>query len=155
MRFVGVALLATCALSQQAPFTLDRVLGAPFPSSLTQSPSGKVAWVSNLRGVRNVMVAEAPDFRTRKVTAYTEDDGQEIGELTWMPDAAAIVYVRGGTANPASHTAGVSEDVWLVTLDGAAPRKLGAGNSPAVSPKGDRVAWVRNGAIWWSGLDGK
>src|SRR5258705_2175013 len=118
MRFVCVALLATCALSQQAPFTLDRVPGAPFPSSPTQSPAGKVAWVSNLRGVRNVMIAEAPDLLARKVTAYTEDDGQEIGDLLWTPDAAAIVYVRGGTANPASRTTGVSEDVWLVTLDG-------------------------------------
>jgi dipeptidyl aminopeptidase/acylaminoacyl peptidase len=147
--------MATCALAQQSSFTLDRVLGASFPSSLTQSPSGKVAWVSNLRGVRNVMVAEAPDYRARKITPYTEDDGQEIADLTWMPDESAIVYVRGGTANPASRTSGASEDVWLVTLDGAAPRKLGAGNSPAVSPKGDRIAWVHNGAIWWSGPDAK
>ena len=155
MRILAVALLAACACAQQSPFTLDQVMSAPFPSSLTSSVSGKVAWVSNLRGVRNVMVAEPPEYRARKVTAYTADDGQEITDLRWTPDASAIVYARGGSANPTSDTAGVAEEVWIARLDGTAPRKLGDGNSPAVSPKGNRVAWVRGGAIWWAAPDGQ
>jgi dipeptidyl aminopeptidase/acylaminoacyl peptidase len=152
MRLPVLALLAGCVFAQ-APFTLDQVLSAPFPSSLTSAPGGgKVAWVSNVRGVRNVMVAESPDYRPRAITRYTEDDGQEIDGLSWTPAADAIVFVRGGTANPSMNPAGPAQDVWLVKLDGSAPRKLGEGESPAVSPKGDRVAWVRHGAIWWSGL---
>src|SRR5437016_1654144 len=156
MRIAVLSLCAICALAQQAPFTLDQVLSAPFPSDLTASSAGgKIAWVSNAKGVRNIMVAEPPQYRARKITAYTEDDGQELATLRWTPDASAIVYVRGGPANPTLNPAGASEDVWIVALDGGAPRKIGEGNAPAFSPKGDRVAWVRRGSIWWAALDGK
>ena len=163
MRFVGVFAVALCAAAQQTPFTLDQVLSAAFPSELTAAPSGgKVAWVSASKGVRNIMVAAPPAYRGRKITAYTEDDGQELLELRWTPDALAIVYVRGGSANgrgeipnPAQNPSGASEDLWTVTLDGSAPRKIGEGNSPAVSPKGDRVVFVRRGQLWIAPLDGK
>ena len=156
MRMFGAALFATCALAQSVPFTLDQVMSAPFPSGLTASPTGaKIAWVSSAKGVRNILVAEPPHYRARNITSYTEDDGQELAGLRWMPDASAIVYVRGGSANPALNTSGVTEDVWVVALDGSAPRKIGEGNSPAVSPKGDRVVWVRGGSIWWSPFEGK
>ncbi|MBS1858721.1 MAG: S9 family peptidase [Acidobacteria bacterium] len=160
MRLPFVILLVASAVAQTPSFTLEQVLSAPFPSSLTSSSGGKVAWVSNARGVRNILVAEPPEYRARKVTAYSEDDGQEIGSLRWMPDGKAVVYARGsesrdGTANPASRTAGATEEIWIAALDGSAPRKLGDGTGPAVSPKGDRVAWVRAGAVWWSAPDGK
>ena len=121
-----------------------------------------MAWVSASKGVRNIMVAVPPAYQGRKITAYTEDDGQELLELRWTPDASALVYVRGGSANgsgeipnPALNPAGASEDVWTVALDGSAPRKIGDGNSPAVSPKGDRVVFVRHGQLWIAPLDGK
>lgn len=145
MRIVLAAVLAGCAFAQSSSFTLDQVLSAPFPSSLTQSSTGKVAWVSNVRGVRNVMLAEPPEFRTRKLTAYTADDGQDISDLRWTTDA--IVYARSGI--------GGAETIWMVGLDGSASRKLGEGTSPAVSPKGDRIAWIKAGAIWWTTADGK
>ena len=100
MRFVCVFAATVCAAAQQAPFTIDQVLSASFPSELTAAPSGgKVAWVSASKGVRNIMVAVPPAYQGRKVTAYTEDDGQELLNLHWTPDAAALVYVRGGSAN--------------------------------------------------------
>src|ERR1039458_10647588 len=36
-----------------------------------------------------------------------------------------------------------------------APRLIGEGNQPAVSPKGARVAFVRKGQVWSAPLDGK
>ncbi|MCX6627277.1 MAG: S9 family peptidase, partial [Candidatus Solibacter sp.] len=163
MRIVGVFAVAVCAAAGQAPFTLDQVLSAAFPSELTAaSAGGKVAWVSAAKGVRNIMVAAPPAYQGRKITAYTEDDGQELLELRWTPDASAVVYVRGGSANgrgeipnPALNPAGASEDVWTVAMDGSAPRKIGEGNSPAVSPKGDRVVFVRRGQLWMAPIDGK
>ena len=147
----------------QAPFTLEQVLGAAFPTDLTAAPAGgKIAWVSNARGVRNVMVAEPPDYRARAVSSYRLDDGQEIGPLAWTPDASAVVYVRGGdpnrageVPNPAHNPKGEQQAVWVVSLAGGAPKELGEGSEPAVSPKGDRVAFVRRGQIWWTPLDGK
>ncbi len=163
MLLLAALVFAVCAAAQQAPFTLDQVLGAAFPSELTAAPAaGKVAWVSNARGVRNIMVAEAPGYQARKLTGYVEDDGQELRELRWAPDAAWIVYVRGGEPNgageipnPAMDPKGTTEDVWIAGLDGAAPRKIAEGNSPAVSPKGDRVAFARRGQLWWAAVDGK
>ena len=162
MRILGIFAVAVSAAAQQAPFTLDQVLSASFPSELIAAPSGgKVAWVSDVKGVRNIMVAEPPQYQARKITAYTEDDGQELLDLRWTHAATAIVYVRGGSANgrgeipnPALNPAGASEDLWIATLNGAAPRKLAEGNSPAVSPRGDRVAFVRRGQIWLAPLDG-
>ena len=78
--------LAPLALAAQTSFTLDQVMSAPFPSApVVSSTGGKIAWVYNARGVRNIWVAEPPAYRGHSVTAYTEDDGQEIAELRWTP----------------------------------------------------------------------
>ena len=163
-RSLTLAVLCQAGVWAQAPsFTLQQVLGAAFPTDLTAAPAGgKIAWVSNARGVRNVMVAEPPDYRARAVSSYRLDDGQEIGPLAWTPDASAVVYVRGGdpnrageVPNPAHNPKGEQQAVWVVSLAGGAPKELGEGSEPAVSPKGDRVAFVRRGQIWWTPLDGK
>jgi dipeptidyl aminopeptidase/acylaminoacyl peptidase len=157
MRVLLLAALPLAALAQRAPFTLDQVLGAPFPSALTASSSGALAWVSNLRGVRNILVAEPPKYEPRKITPYTADDGQDLGELQWAPGAAAIVFVRGGSGtppNPALDIRGAEQAVWIVRLDGTPPRRIGSGNSPSISPDGTRVAYVLGGRIWMGALDG-
>src|ERR1035438_4087434 len=99
----GLALLlASAACAAQPPFTLDQVLGFAFPTELTAAPiGGKFAWAVDLRGVHNIMVAEPPDYRARAITAYTADDGYDLTELAWTPDASAVVYTRGTGANPA------------------------------------------------------
>ena len=156
MRLLPVLLFSIAASAQQPPFTLEQALGSAFPTELIAAPGGgKVAWVSNARGVRNIMVAEPPAYQARKITGYAQDDGQELQDLRWTPDASAIVYVRGGTANPELNPSGVSEDVWIAGLDGSAPRKIGTGSLPAVSPRGDRIAFARGGQIWWASVDGK
>jgi dipeptidyl aminopeptidase/acylaminoacyl peptidase len=156
------ALIPSLLAGAHPPFTLPDVLSAAFPSELVAAPDGlKVAWVSNAKGVRNLMLAEAPGYLARKLTTYSKDDGQELTELHFTSDSAAIVYVRGGEANgrgeipnPAQDPAGATQDVWIVALDGAPPRKIGEGNSPAPSPKGDRVAFVRHGQLWWAQFHG-
>jgi dipeptidyl aminopeptidase/acylaminoacyl peptidase len=156
MRLSALLFIALCAHAQQPAFTLPQVLGAAFPSELTSAPAGgKVAWVSNARGLRNILVAAPPRYEGRPITAYSEDDGQEIRQLAWMPDASAIVYARGGSANPARNPKGVSQEVWTVALDGSAPRRIGEGSAPAVSPRGDRIAFLHGGQVWWAPADGK
>ena len=165
-RFLAAALASAAGAGAQS-FTLEQILSAPFPSAPFVSPSGgKTAWVHNARGVRNIWVAEPPAYRGHSVTAYAEDDGQEISELRWTPDGREIVYVRGEGANaageypnPTSDPKGAEQQVWVVALEGAAdqkaPRLIGEGNQPAVSPKGGRVAFVCKGQVWWAPLDGK
>src|SRR6266516_3338308 len=155
------ALAATAPLTAQQPaFTLEQALAAPFPDNLVAAPAGgAVAWVFNANGARNIWVAAPPEYQGRQVTAYPDDDGQEIGDLTWTPDGKAILYTRGGGTNgrgefpnPRSLTTGVKQEIWLVTVPGGAVRRLGEGNSPAVSPKGDRVPFLQRGQVWWASL---
>jgi dipeptidyl aminopeptidase/acylaminoacyl peptidase len=162
-QLIAAAALALSASAQSASFTLDQVLSAAFPSELTAAPTGgKAAWVSNTKGVRNILVAAPPQYRARKVTAYTQDDGQELSGLRWTPDASAIVYVRGGSPNsageypnPALDPKGARQEIWVVALDGSAPRRIAEGDSPAVSTRGGRVAYVHKNQLWWAPLDGK
>jgi Tol biopolymer transport system component len=158
----GIALFAPAALAaQQGSFTLDQVMSPPFPDELVAAPrGGAVAWVFNARGARNIWVAAPPDYRGKAITSYPEDDGQELTDLRWTPDGRAIVYVRGGGPNgkgeypnPHSLVTGVEQGLWIVTATGGGtPRHLSEGHSPAVSPKGDRVAFERHGQVWWASL---
>jgi dipeptidyl aminopeptidase/acylaminoacyl peptidase len=149
-------LLAATAWSAQPPFTLDQVLGFAFPTELTASPTGgKFAWAVDLRGVHNIMVAEPPAYRARAITAYTQDDGNELTGLAWTQDASAVAYTRGTDANPTHDPKGSEQAVWLAPLNGATPRRIGAGASPALSPRGNRLAFLYKGQVWWTPLDGK
>src|SRR6266516_244444 len=97
---LAVALAAAPLTAQQPAFTLEQALAAPFPDNLVAAPAGgAVAWVFNANGARNIWFAAPPDYQGRQVTAYPDDDGQEIGDLAWTPDGKAIVYTRGGGVN--------------------------------------------------------
>jgi len=153
------------ARAQKAP-TLEQILSAPFPTELTAAPArGRVAWVFNARGARNLWVAEpAADgsYKSRQLTPYTDDDGQDLGQLAWSADAQTIVYTRGGDLeflnnsypNPQSSPQGVEQDIWAISLSGGAPKKLAEGHSAAISPKGGAVAYIFKGQVWSANLDG-
>src|ERR1051326_2963324 len=157
MQFRTTLLLLAIPFSAVAgTFTLEQVLSAPFPSDLVASPDGsKLAWMLNERGARNIWVAAAPDYKGTRVTSYTDDDGQDIGQLHWTPDNRAVVYTRGGDLefpgrpdpNPTADPRGVEQAIGMV-VPGKKPRKLGLGHSPAISPKGDRIVFLRAGQIW-------
>jgi hypothetical protein len=67
MKWAIAILQAFRASAQPAPFTLGQVSSAAFPSELVASPGGaKLAWVSNAKGVRTSMIAEAPLYKGRK-----------------------------------------------------------------------------------------
>ncbi len=141
----------------QQPFTLEQVLSAPFPANLTASKSGwRLAWTLDEQGHRNIWLAEGPGFAARRLTAYNEDDGGELSHLRFMPDGAAIIYVRGEGknesgqyANPTSNPAGAEQAVWMISWSGGQPAKIDAGSSPCVSAKGI-IAYAKDGQIWVS-----
>ncbi len=146
-------------------FTLEQVLSAPFPSGLVAAPTGgRVAWVANDRGIRNVWVAEkavnGPE-RARPVTTYVGDDGYDLGELSWDPAGRQIFYSRGGSLEGGGPVNAVSlpsgappQKVWAVNLAGGGPREVGTGHAPLVSPRGDVVAFLSGGQVWTAALAG-
>jgi len=142
--------------AQQRGFTLEQVLSSPFPTELIAAPTGgHVAWSFYDRGVRNIWVAGPPDYGARPVTSYSADDGQDISQLAFAPDGRAIIYVRGRPgANPLSVPEGVEQAIWIVSVDGGQPRRLAEGYAPALSPRGDQVAFLRQGEVWTVPLDG-
>jgi dipeptidyl aminopeptidase/acylaminoacyl peptidase len=161
---VVVALLTFifCAgVNAQKPFTLEQILSAPFPSDLTAAKNNnRVVWTFDQQGKRNIWAAEAPGFAARQLTKYSEDDGQELSELRFSADGNVIVYVRGGgknaagqAPNPTSNPAGAEQAVWTIAWTGGDPKRVDAGHSPDVSPRGT-IAYVKDGQIWLAPLDG-
>jgi dipeptidyl aminopeptidase/acylaminoacyl peptidase len=155
-----IAIALPCAAQGKQQPTLEGLLSVPFPDALVASPAGgAVAWTFDDLGSRNVWVARPPDYKAHKVTPYSGDDGQEITDLSFTPDGSAIAYVRGQRANghgeipnPALNVEGAIQAVWVVPATGGAPRKIGEGHSPAISPSGDRIAYVKGGQIWGASL---
>jgi dipeptidyl aminopeptidase/acylaminoacyl peptidase len=163
MRHSLVAALLVAALpcaAQTKQLSLEELLSVPFPDGLVASPAGgAIAWTFDESGSRNVWVASPPDYKAHKLTSYTGDNGQEITELTFTPDGSSIAYVRGqgpnghgDIPNPALNVEGATEAVWVVSMSGGAPRKIGEGHSPAISSAGDRIAYVKGGEIWGASL---
>jgi dipeptidyl aminopeptidase/acylaminoacyl peptidase len=162
MRHLAAGLLLPVTILFSQTVTLDQLLSAPFPSELTAAPTGAhLAWIQNAKGVRNIWIASPPDYVAKAITSYSEDDGQELAQLVWLPDASAIVFVRGGAANsrgelpnPTSDPAGVEQSIWVVSLAGGGPRRIAEGNSPAVSPDGKTLAYLNKGQVWTAAVDG-
>lgn len=149
-----------------ASFTLAQVLDYPYASGLAAAKQADaIAWVRDVDGVRNVWFAHGPDFQPVELTRYTQDDGQEITQLTFSPDGTRLVYVRGGDhdANwPAQGNLAPDPDdspeqpevtIWTVPLSGGAPQKIAEGDAPAISSTG-QLAYVKDGHVWTAPLDG-
>jgi len=164
----------TPAVWAQSPFTLEQVLSSPFPSELVAAMHGsRVAWVFDAKGIRNVWVADGPDFiRTaRPVTHYSADDGQPIASLRLTPDGKTVLYALGSelneaqeSANPDSSTKGAKQQVFALDVGAkqTRPRLLGEMGCPdegcediEVSADGKWALWSAKKKLWLASVDGK
>jgi dipeptidyl aminopeptidase/acylaminoacyl peptidase len=171
---LSALILDPAAVLAQSPFTLEQVMGSPFPAELVAATRGsRIAWVFDAKGVRNVWVADGPDFgRTaRQVTDYKADDGQPIASLRLTLDGKAVLYALGSelneakeSANPQSWTKGAKQQVFALDVDrkNAAPRLLGEMGCPdegcediQISPDGKWALWSANKKLWRASVDGK
>ena len=151
MAVLGLTATLAGAQTHPATYTLNHVMEAPFASDMLPAPTGAaVAWVFNAKGCSNIWVADpSHGANARQITPYTEDDGFDIGELVWSPDAKSIAFTRGQSleddtpANVNTSPEGtMPREVWVVATAGGAPRKVGAGDSPTFSPDGSRLLFV-------------
>jgi len=148
-----------------AEFTLEQVRDYPYHTSLTASAQGsRIAWSMEQQGRRNIWVAEGPDFVARALTRYDQDDGQELTSLRLSSNGEHVVYVRGGEhgsnwetnvpVNVLSTPLPPKVQIWSLPFAGGEPRLLGEGDNPSISPRGDQVAFLRDGALWSVPIDG-
>jgi len=167
MRSCALAVAFSAVVLAQTPapalFTVEQVLSLPTPDNLIASPAGStIAWTFNERGVRNIYVADGPDFAARRLTSNTADDGQELTNLSFASDGKTIVYVRGGdhggsrpgdAPNPNAEPVAPKMQVWAVPATGGAPKLLGDGDAPAISPDGTRVVFTRERKLFVAPID--
>ncbi|MFZ3342898.1 MAG: prolyl oligopeptidase family serine peptidase [Terriglobales bacterium] len=150
-------------------FTLEQVLSSPFPSNLVAAEhAGRIAWVFDAEGARNVWVADAPNFEARQVTRYTADDGMPIAALKLTPDGRTVVYARGSETNktgevadPTSNVEKPLQQVWAVDVDKRIPRLLGEMGCDEegcedieISPDGKFAVWAAKKQIWIASISG-
>ena len=147
--------------SARGAFTIEQIISAPFPSDLVASADGNhFAWVSNDTGRRNVWLAthrsSGAGYDARLLTAFADDDGQDMADLAFVPRHDGVLFVRGGdfedpdkpAPNPAHLTAGVEQEIYWADFKGGKPVKLAEGHAPLASPDGERVLFLRKGEIW-------
>jgi dipeptidyl aminopeptidase/acylaminoacyl peptidase len=162
---IAAIVFILAAQTAWAQFNVDQILGFPSPENLVASPLGStIAWTFNERGVRNIYVADGPAFTARRVTSYTEDDGQELTQLSFSRDGKTIVYVRGGDhgsgrqgdgpPNPAQNPIQPRIQIWLVPAAGGSPKLIADGDNPVIAPDGNRIAFTRDRRIWFAPIDG-
>ncbi len=158
---VGVMLLwSGVAAAQGRGWGIEQVTSAPFAQALATG-GGTMAWVHSTKGVRNVWAATAPDFKGRQLTQYTQDDGQEIEEVTVSPDGKMVFYARGGAPNrrgeipnPTSDPNGQEEALWKVPVAGGPAVKVANATGAVVSPMSDWVAFGKSGQVWVAPVSG-
>ncbi len=158
---IGMLLALAAESAFSAAFSLEQILSAPFASDIVAARTGQAfAWVSNVRGRRNVWLAVARSadgrFESRSLTHYSADDGLDVSDLAFVPNHNQLLYVLGGDTeypdkpapNPAQITAGVVQQVYVVDFRGHAPLKLGDGHAPLASPDGTRILFLRAGKVY-------
>ena len=165
---LAAALAASApALAAPLPPNLEAALSYPFQQDLVSAKSGDtIAWVQNVRGVRNIWVARGPSFIARQLTHNAADDGQELTGLAFSPDGARLVWARGGDhdanwpatgnlePNPAADPAEPKVTIWTALVAGGEPVKVTEGDEPIVSATGV-LAYVKDHQVWTASLDGK
>jgi dipeptidyl aminopeptidase/acylaminoacyl peptidase len=152
--------LALAQPAAAAPDPLAEALALPTAGSLTGAADAPLfAWVENEAGVRNIWI-DTRGQAARRLTAFAEDDGQQIYHLAFSRDGTALAFVRGGDEefpdeedlpNTAAAPSTPAQQVFVIPAGGGAPLLVGRGHSPLFSPDGARIAFTRRGELWlWS-----
>jgi len=156
-----IAVLATVLLlslsigAAQDRFSIEKVLSAPFPSSLVSAKKAdRIAWIEFERGMRNVYTAAGPGYKPKRLTDYMEDEGNDLTGLSISDDGSLVLFIRGHrpnrdgwVANPASNPDGSEQVAWAVKTKGGKPFRVVATGNPELSPDGNWALFVENGQI--------
>ena len=163
-KFSWYILLLPFSLAAQKPSLLN-FKKYPYPTELTAAPAGeRIAWALDEEGRRNIYVAEGPDYTPRKLTDFSNDDGQEISSLGVSGDGRWVVFARGGDhganwdggmpVDPTSDIQPFKMQVASIPWAGGTVKYLSEGDEPAISPDSKQVVFIKNGQVWTAPTDG-
>ena len=162
VHFWSLGLLASgpAVAKAQPGFPIEQALRAPYAASLSAAREGsRFAWVAVREGRHNLVVS-TPGEPTRGLTHYSEDDGNDLRELSWFAGGKWIAFTRGPEpgndakpANAAHAQPPARIEVWVAESHGAGePRLVGEGHSPLPLPDGKQLLFVRSGQLWIADL---
>jgi dipeptidyl aminopeptidase/acylaminoacyl peptidase len=157
-----IVLLPLQLWAQQTPFLAFKKY--PFTTELTASATGeRIAWAMNEEGRRNIYVAEGPGFVPRKLTNFSEDDGQELTSVRVSDNGEWVVFVRGGDhganwdddlpVNPAGGIEPFKVQVAIIPFSGGVVKYVSEGDGPAISPDSKTLAFIKGGQAYTASLD--
>ncbi len=163
MKKIFLFFLLPMQLMAQNP-SLQSFKSYPFPTELCSAAKGaKIAFALDEQGKRNVYVAEGPDYKPRKLTQFSKDDGQEITSLSISDDGEWVVFVRGGDhggnwetglpVNPTFDPKPFNVKIASVPFKGGDVKYLSEGEEPTISPNGKTVAFIKGGQVWTAPID--
>lgn len=161
----NIFLLLFFPLHVMAQLSMKDFKDYAFPTELKAATQGnRLAWALEENGVRNVYVAEGPDFVIRKLTTFSRNDGQEITGLQFSPDGEWIVFVRGGDhganydgllpINASQDIQPSKVSVMSVPFAGGITKLLSEGDGAVISPDSKKVAFIKGGQVYWAPING-
>jgi dipeptidyl aminopeptidase/acylaminoacyl peptidase len=162
MKNLLLLLFCPIILVAQSP-SLEAFKKYPFPTELCTAQDSKIAFALDEQGLRNVYVAEAPNYTPRKLTNYTQDDGQEITSLQISADGKFVVYVLGGEhgsnwdenlpTNPSGDLQPNTVKIFSIPFNGGESLSISEGDYPLISPDSKTVAFIKGNQLWISAID--
>ncbi len=126
-------------------YTIDDILSMPYCTDLISSKKGqKVAWVSTIRGIREIYVAEYPSFKPKNIFRSQGDDGQILSNLMFSPDEEWLYFGKGSApnrqgeiANPSSLVKYPERGLFRINLTTNKIDTVGNYNQYVISPDGE------------------
>ncbi|HEY5380783.1 MAG TPA: prolyl oligopeptidase family serine peptidase [Acidobacteriaceae bacterium] len=150
------ALCLSAVTPAQQPFTLQQVLSAPYATDLTPAPTGDLfAWVENAEGHHNLWIG-GPHTKARQLSDFSRDDGLDLSNIIWSPNAQTIAFTLSTTegpddkpSNPAHLQRSVAPTLWIESVAGPpAAAAIVQGHAPLFSHDGQTIFFLRDGSIW-------
>src|SRR5205809_1140129 len=148
-------------------YTIDQFMSPASPLEVSAARrADKIAWVSYEKGLRNVYVASAPDFKPVRITKFMDDDGVDVSSVRLSDDGTMATFIRGSgqnrvgwVANPSHDPDGGERAVWAAHTDGSGAWRLavitgteagggGRGGGPELSPDGKYVVFGKDGQLY-------
>ena len=137
---------------------LEQYLGFAFTQDMhCARHSDRLAWIQNVRGIRNIFTATGPDYTPVQVTSWNRDDGQLLSGLKIADDGSGLLVIRGNGKNdlgeypnPLSEVVPPIQKLWFIDLNDAesAPRELAETGLASFRPEAGEVYFARKNTLF-------